>query len=195
MWLLIIAAMAYAWIVRRDPDLMKTWRKVFHDAPAIASSVVLVFCLFITALDSVHFRSALPPAAGLPNAAVAYDTRTRSVLDLLLTRLTDARESSYSEPLAYVGFQKESAIVKGKTERVAPRLAFGGAHLTDPQQQWGDRCDDAGVAGSARRSRRRADRVRADRRRSGTRREGGLGRPRRPYLAQGKPRHRGESRS
>ncbi len=136
MWLLVIAILVYGWIVRRDPGLTDTWRKVFRNAPALASSVVLAFCLIVTALDSVHFRSALPPAPGLPNAAVAYDTHTRSLLDLLLTRLTDSRESSYSRPLDYVGFTKESVAVQGKLERVAPRLAFGGAHLTDPDAQW-----------------------------------------------------------
>ncbi|MBS0445596.1 MAG: ABC transporter permease [Proteobacteria bacterium] len=136
MWLLVVAILVYAWFVRRDPDLAKTWRKVFREAPALASSVVLAFCLLVTALDSLHFRSALPPAPGLPNAPVAYDTRTRSVLDVLLTRLTETRESTYSEPLAYVGFVKESRSVGGQVERVAPRLAFGGVHLTDPEHQW-----------------------------------------------------------
>jgi peptide/nickel transport system permease protein len=136
MWLLLVAVLFYAWVVRRDPDLTKTWRKVFHDPAALSSTVILAFCLIVTVLDSVHFRSALPPPPGLPNAAVAYDTRTRSVLDVALKRLTDSRESTYSQPLAYVGFVKESSTINGKIERIAPRLAFGGVHLTDPERQW-----------------------------------------------------------
>ena len=136
MWLLLAAIVAYIAIVLRDPGLRATWRKVFRDATALASAVVLVFCLAVTALDSMHFRSALPPAAGVQDAAVAYDTKTRSVLDLLLTTLIDSRESTYSRPLAYVGFTKESIVERGEVKRVAPRLAFGGAHLKDPEQEW-----------------------------------------------------------
>jgi peptide/nickel transport system permease protein len=146
MWLLLIAILVYAWVVRRNPSLTTTWRKVFQDAVALSSAVVLAFCLLVTALDSIHFRSALPPAPGSPNAAVAYDTHTRSLLDLFLTHLIDSRESTYSEPLAYVGFVKESTLVNGKVVRIAPRLAFGGAHLTDPEHQWlGDILTRTGV--------------------------------------------------
>lgn len=135
MWLLLAIFVAYGWVAQRDPGLRATWRKVFRDAPALASSVVLCFCLAITALDSIHFRSPLP-AAGGKDAPVAYDTRTRSVLDVMLSRLVDSRESSYSRPLDYVAFSKESVTVDGEVRRIAPRLAFGGAHLADPERQW-----------------------------------------------------------
>ena len=65
-----------------------------------------------------------------------YDTRTRSLLDAALSDLIDARESTYSRPLSYVGFTKESLLVGGEVKRVAPRLKFGGAHLKHPDSQW-----------------------------------------------------------
>ena len=136
MWLLLAAIVVYVVIVIRDPGLRATWRKVFRDAPALASSVVLIFCLVVTALDSMHYRSALPPAPGVKDAAIAYDTKTRSVLDLLLIKLIDSRESTYSRPLSYVGFTKESQLVNGEVKRVAPRLEFGGVHLKDPEHEW-----------------------------------------------------------
>jgi peptide/nickel transport system permease protein len=71
-----------------------------------------------------------------PAAPPAYDPRTRSVLDALLWRLVESRESTYSRPLAYVGFTKESVEVDGQLQRVAPRLKFGGAHLKDPATEW-----------------------------------------------------------
>jgi peptide/nickel transport system permease protein len=137
LWLLVAAAVAYVIHVRRRPNLRANWRKVFADAPALASSVVLLACLLVTLLDSVHYRPRLAPAPAAPrDAAVAYDTRTLSLLDGLLVGLVNSRETTYSRPLAYESFTKESLEVDGKLQRVAPRLLYGGAHLSDPAAQW-----------------------------------------------------------
>ncbi len=78
----------------------------------------------------------LPPASGGAAAGPAYDTRTRSALDLVLGPLVESREATYSRPLSFVGFTKESVEVAGEIQRLAPRLKHGGAHLSDPQAQW-----------------------------------------------------------
>ena len=135
-WLLVAALVAYVVYVRRQPNLSANWRKVFRNAPALASSVVLLACLVLTLADSVHLRALLPPAAGSPAGSVAYDARVQSVLDIALQRLVDSRESTYSRPLAYRSFTKESIEVDGKLTRQAPRLLHGGAHLQDPGQEW-----------------------------------------------------------
>ena len=135
-WLLVIALVVYAVMVLRRPLLAANWRKVFHDPAALSSSIILVLCLGITLLDSVHYRTLLAPAAGVKDAAPIYDTRTRSLLDSTLADLLDARESTYSRPLSYLGFTKESLLVGTEVKRVAPRLQFGGAHLSEPATQW-----------------------------------------------------------
>lgn len=135
-WLLVAVLVAYAWSVLRKPELAAKWGRVFRNAPALASSIILVLCLGVTLLDSVHYRPLLPPAAGVNDATPAYDARTRSALDLVLGDLLAARESTYSRPLSYVGFTKESLLVDGEVRRVAPRLDFGGRHLADPEKQW-----------------------------------------------------------
>jgi peptide/nickel transport system permease protein len=135
-WLLIAALIAYSIAVWRSPALSANWRKVFRDAAALGSSVVLILCLFVTLLDSIHYRMLLPPTAGAPNAAPAYESRTRSALDYVLGDLLDSREATYSRPLAYVGFTKESVEVNGVISRVAPRLQHGGKHLSNPDSQW-----------------------------------------------------------
>ena len=137
MWLLALALVVYVLLVLRRPGLRANWTQgLCAMPPALASAVVLALCLGITLLDSVHYRPLLPPAAGSEGGAPAYDTRTRSLLDALLARLVDSREATYSRPLAYVGFTKESVEVDGEVQRVAPRLKFGGAHLQDPATQW-----------------------------------------------------------
>jgi peptide/nickel transport system permease protein len=135
-WLLVAAMVAYALYVRRQPNLAASWRKVFRNAPALASAVVLLACLAVTLADSLHFRSVLPPAPGAPAGSVAYDARVRSVLDALLSGLVESREATYSRPLAFEGFTRESIEVDGQLQRQAPRLLHGGAHLDDPDAQW-----------------------------------------------------------
>ncbi len=136
MWLMAAALLAYTVMVVRRPGLSANWRKVFADPAALASSVILLVCLGVTLLDSIHFRPLLPPTPGAESAGPAYDTRTRSVLDVLLAPLVESREATYSRPLSYVGFTKESVEVDGEIRRVAPRLKHGGAHLDDPERQW-----------------------------------------------------------
>ncbi len=135
-WLLVLAGVAYGVHVLRRPELSRNWAKVFRNAPALASSLILVLCLGVTLLDSVHYRPLLPPAAGVADAAPAYDSRTKSLLDALLADLVAAREATYSRPLSYLGFTKETKLVDGEVKRVAPRLVFGGKHLADPETQW-----------------------------------------------------------
>jgi peptide/nickel transport system permease protein len=146
-WLLLVAIVAYAVGVLRHADLAGKWGKVFRNGPALASSILLVLCLGITLMDSIHFRARLAPAPGAaPNAAPAYDTRTQSVLDVVLADLVASREATYSRPLSYVGFTKESVVVNGEARRVAPRLEFGGVHLKNPTEEWtGDLLGRAGL--------------------------------------------------
>ena len=84
MWALVVAMLVYAGFVQRRAPLKASWARVFRDAPAFASAIVLALCLVVTLLDSVHFRRALPSSAAA-GTAVAYDTRTQSVLDALLS--------------------------------------------------------------------------------------------------------------
>ena len=148
-WLLLAAVVAYAVMVVRRPQLAANWRKVFHDAPALCSSLILLLCLGVTLLDSVHYRALLPPAQGVKDAAPAYDTRTRSLLDTLLQDLVQSREATYSRPLSYLGFTKESLNVGGEVKRVAPRLVFGGAHLKNPETEWAGDLAARGAVGLA----------------------------------------------
>ena len=137
LWLVVAGAIYYAGRVRRDRNLIATWRHVGHDAAAMSAAVVLGVFIVIALADSVHFRSRLAAAPGAPaDAPVAYATRTESLLDVALAHATESREKTYSVPLAYWSFQREARMVNGQEIREFPRLAFGGAHLTDPEREW-----------------------------------------------------------
>jgi peptide/nickel transport system permease protein len=136
--LVLLAGLAvYVWHVRRTPSLRATWRSVLRDAPAMSALVLLSMCLLVALLDSLHFRPLLPPAAGAASeAAIAYSTRSFSVLDQLLKRQLEGTEKTYSAPLAYWQFTKDSIEIDGRAARDFPRLLHGGAHLTDAERQW-----------------------------------------------------------
>ncbi len=135
--LLVLSLCWYVWHIRRTPNLRANWLKVLADAPALCSAVVMAAFLFVTLVDSVHFRRALPASAtAAAGSGVAYDTRTESLLDALLIGLVKSRESSYSLPLAFEGFTKESRDIDGQSVRIHPRLLHGGALLKDPASDW-----------------------------------------------------------
>lgn len=140
-WLLAAALVGYAIAVLRSPGWSANWRKVFRDGAALASAGLLIVCLLVTLADSVHYRPRLVAAGmnvgtGTAAGAPSYDTRTRSLLDAALSDLIASREVTYSRPLAFVSFTKETVTVNGQPTRVAPRLKHGGAHLSQPDQQW-----------------------------------------------------------
>jgi len=136
-WLFVAAAVFYGWRVRGNANLRATWRHVARDAPAMCSAVVLAAFIVVALADSIHYRPRLAPAPGAAaDAPPAYATRTSSVLDGWLAHAIESRERTYSAPLAYRSFQKETLIVEGKEVREFPRLQFGGAHLANPARDW-----------------------------------------------------------
>lgn len=136
LWALFAALLVYVLRVRAQPTLRVNWVKVLRDPAALSAGFVLMLFLLVTALDSVHFRRALPASEGMPAGAQFYDTRTESVLDLVLARQVAMRETTYSRPLSYLGLNKESIEVDGRPTRDFPRLQHGGAHLQQPEQEW-----------------------------------------------------------
>lgn len=133
LWAMFAALVLYGVRLVRRPHLRANWQRVLRNPAALSAGVVLLLFLLVTALDSLHFRRALQTA---PGEQQFYETRTESVLDLLLARQIGMRETSYSAPLAYRGFNKDSVAHGDQVVREFPRLAFGGAHLTDPATQW-----------------------------------------------------------
>ena len=137
---LFAATLIYAWHVSRSRNLRATWSRVARSAPAMCSAVVLSVFVVIGLLDSMHFQQRLPPVTGAPaDAAPVYAPKVVSVLDVLLEDTAFVRpEKTYSAPLAWLQFTKESVLQEGGTPaRDFPRLRFGGRHLEDPEQEWG----------------------------------------------------------
>ena len=126
---ILLFVLWYIWHVRSDRNLRANWRLAMKRPVAMVSSMVLGFFLVVALADSIHFREALPSESG---QAVQYSSEATSVLDKVLEPLANARERSYSEPLAALAFRKETFDRDGKSVRDYPRLRYGGKHLNDP---------------------------------------------------------------
>ncbi|OZI46545.1 ABC transporter permease [Bordetella genomosp. 5] len=148
LFLMVLAVLGYVWRVRRSPAMRATWRRVWHDAPAMSSALILVCFVTVGLLDSMHYRPLLPPAPNAaPDAPKAYAPAVKSVLDGLLENTPLMKpERNYSMPLATHQFLKESMIVDGQPVRDFPRLRAGGVHLKDPAtERWPDVRQRAGT--------------------------------------------------
>lgn len=134
-YLLLAAAVAFAAYVRRHEHLLAPWRRVARSASGMTALTVLVLFLAVGLLDSLHYRPALPTA---PGEARFYAVEVLSIFDRLAEPLRTRREKTYSEPLATHLYAKDTLdLPDGRQVREYPRLVYGGAHLEDPQSQWG----------------------------------------------------------
>ncbi len=149
LWVLFATLIGYGLRVVRHDTLRATWRRVLRDAPALCSSLVLLLFVSVTALDSVHFRRALPPADGQPAGTQFYDTRTESLLDLALARQIGMRETTYSAPLGWQAITKQTVTRDGVSVRELPRLLHGGVHLKNPAAEWNADLWQRGLLGGA----------------------------------------------
>ena len=136
-WLLVLAGLGFAMMVRRQPPLRAAWARVGQHRIGMASATVLLAFVLVGLLDSVHYREALPAKAG---QKVQYAVEVRSVLDALATPLRTKNEKTYSAPLATRLYAKETREVEGVgTVRDYPRLKHGGQHLGENEaERWAD---------------------------------------------------------
>ena len=135
LWAMLAVLIAYGLRIRSQASLRDSWARVLRDPVAASAAVVMALFFVLTMLDSVHFRKSLP---GTTASVQFYDTRTLSLLDVLLARQIEMRETSYSTPLSYQGFNKEvqASAVADTVVRDYPRLQHGGAHLKNPPTEW-----------------------------------------------------------
>ena len=143
-FLLVLAVCAFAWYIRRREHLREPWRKVGRSRMGMISAVVLAVFVVIGLLDSLHYR---PRLAGTDKS---YAVETSSALDALLHHLRTRTEKTYSAPLATHLYAKETVESPGGGQaRVYPRLQHGGAHLADPERDWGPDVLQRAIAGVA----------------------------------------------
>ena len=131
-YLLVAIVLLIIGYIRRREHLLAQWQRVGHSASGMAALTVLLFFLVVGLLDTVHFRPALDHKNN--QGETVYSVEVLSVFDLLATPLRTQVEKTYSAPLAAHLYAKETIEQPdGSQIRTFARLAFGGAHLQDPE--------------------------------------------------------------
>ncbi|HEX9671915.1 MAG TPA: ABC transporter permease [Burkholderiales bacterium] len=148
-YLLLALVAALWWHIRRHEHLAAPWRKVARNASGMSAATVLVFFVVIGLADSLHYR----PAIEMRDGKAIYAVEVLSVFDTLAGGLRAQKATTYSAPLATHRYSRELIeLPDGRQVRDYPRLKYGGAHLKDPDTEWGPdiarRCL-YGIAGGA----------------------------------------------
>ncbi len=135
LFLLFLFALAFGIYASRREHLRAPWRRVVRSRVGMGSLVVLGFYLLIGLMDSIHLHPRLPQ--GEQQGETVYSSEVISLFDHWVTPLRVRQEKSYSAPLATHLYAKESLEQAGVgSVRGYPRLAYGGAHLSDPEREW-----------------------------------------------------------
>jgi peptide/nickel transport system permease protein len=143
----LIACVALAaWSARRSEPMRDAWRRVGESSVGMASLTVLALFLLVGVVDSLHYRERLAPAGGAGDTA-QLSTELRSALDAVAAPLRTRVEKTYSAPLAYQLFAKQTLEgPDGTQRREFPRLKFGGSSLKYPEDdQTGDILGRVGI--------------------------------------------------
>lgn len=131
-YLLVIIVFFIIGYIRRHEHLLASWQRVGHSASGMSALTVLLFFLIVGLLDTMHFRPALDHKNNQDETV--YSVEVLSLLDVLATSLRTQVEKTYSAPLAAYLYAKETIEQPdGGQIRTFARLAFGGAHLQDPE--------------------------------------------------------------
>ena len=131
-FLLLMMVFSFVWYARGQEHLRAPWRTVARSPMAMGSAVILFFYLLIGIMDSIHFH---PQLENVNNEEQQYSTKILSLLDVTVTHLREQDEKTFSAPFAAHAYSKETIEVSdGSTLREYPRLNYGGAHLSDPDQ-------------------------------------------------------------
>ena len=136
---LVAVLIIFFWRLRRDPLTRERWNQVFSTRLGMITFTVILIYIGVALLDSLHFRSALPPPAGMETEEIFYDNKVASVLDELLDGMGSRFERTYSAPFALKSFEKQDMKDdQGLPIRDYPWLEHAGQHLENPADRGAD---------------------------------------------------------
>ena len=107
-WGLLCVLILLGWGASRSPQVRQQWHTIFRSSIAMASTIILLFYLFFTLLDSVHLRFATEPAEG-KSEQVQY-SEIVSLLDLIFVHNIEGTERTYSAPFAQHEYTKSIVV-------------------------------------------------------------------------------------
>ncbi|WP_252178310.1 ABC transporter permease [Endozoicomonas sp. 4G] len=126
----------FIYTLRQNPENRARWREVFSTKLGMSTFVIIMAYVSVALLDSLHFRTELPPAEGQDAEQVYYSNQVNSVLDLMLGEMGERMERTYSAPFSLKSWNKENIKTEtGEMIRDYPGLTYGGQHLESPDDK------------------------------------------------------------
>lgn len=117
---------------RRSEPLRAAWMRVGESNVGMASLTILALFLAVGMLDSLHYQARLGSSAEV-GVKDQFSPEVRSVFDVISEPLWSRVEKTYSAPLAYQLFARETVEGPGGSQhREFPRLKYGGRDLQYP---------------------------------------------------------------
>ncbi len=110
-WILVLALIAWGWVISHSPQVRKQWHTIFQSNIAISCAVILLFYLFFALMDSVHMRFEVETTEGSEKAAeVQYQADMVSLLDQFFKHSIENTERTYSSPFATEEYTKSIVV-------------------------------------------------------------------------------------
>lgn len=123
LYLLVVAIIIFIFWARKNEQWRMPWCQVLSNKLGMIAMVILSGYVVIGLLDSIHFR---PELTSNNNAQEKYYAiQVRSLLDLMLGKLSQTNEVSYSAPFALQSYSKDLIeLPDGKFTRGYTRLNY-----------------------------------------------------------------------
>lgn len=131
MWALVFIVLITFLVARNKPQIRVVFRQILRRKLGVAALVILLFYITVGLLDCIHLQFITPQTQTQQTTI-----KVKSVLDLLLGRISYEQEKTYSKPFATQLYtQSIVTLPDGKEIRSYPRLKYGGAHLGNPDKE------------------------------------------------------------
>jgi peptide/nickel transport system permease protein len=122
-YVLVLSSLGAVWYLSRQLHMRRPLRKIANSSVAMISFTILLCYVFIGFADCIHFKD-----------TSSQGNEIISLLDMSVAGLRKNGEKTYSAPFAAYLYNKETITdADGATRWDYPRLAFGGAHLLNPE--------------------------------------------------------------
>jgi peptide/nickel transport system permease protein len=129
---LAVLAVSFVFVVVmfRQESLRRPLNKILSNTSAMVSLLVLLAFLMMSVLDSIRFYPALSTSH---QRETNYAGEPITILDFVLSGIKTRTEKTYSAPLTSFSYAREMIrFPDGQESWDYPRLKFGGANLSDP---------------------------------------------------------------
>ncbi len=141
LFLLLVSMVGFLLYARKREYYRVAWRQISARPLAMICMGICLLYASVALLDSVRYQKRALSVDGkrqkTEQGEPVYRPEVLTLLDALCSGLRARTEKTFSAPFAIHQFTKETVeLPDGRTIRGYPRLMYGGASLTNPEEKW-----------------------------------------------------------